>query len=117
MCFRRRRGMKQFIGHGRALNTVMLGLLAVLTGACAQMAPDNAIVIAEQGSFFVGGRKVQAPGVYDPTKSPEGVDEGQSFWVDQMYVQYQVPVNARRYPVVLVHGGSGTGRVWETTPD
>ena len=34
-----------------------------------------------------------------------------------MYVQYQVPVNARAIPLVLVHGGGGTGRVWESTPD
>jgi len=74
-------------------------------------------VIADQGSFFVGGRKVDAPGAYDPTKSPAGTDEGQTFWVDQMYVQYQIPVNARKYPLILVHGGSGSGRVWETTPD
>jgi pimeloyl-ACP methyl ester carboxylesterase len=109
--------MKRFSVHARAIGAVLLGITGLLTGGCAQMAPDNAIVIAQQGSFFVGGRKVQAPGVYDPTKSPEGVDEGQSFWVDQMYVQYQIPANARKLPIVLVHGGSGTGRVWETTPD
>ena len=34
-----------------------------------------------------------------------------------MYVQFQIPENARKYPLILVHGGSGTGRVWETTPD
>jgi pimeloyl-ACP methyl ester carboxylesterase len=75
------------------------------------------ITIAEQGSFFVGGHTVQGAGAYDPTKSLEGVNEGNTFWVDQMYVQYQIPLNPRKYPLVLVHGGSGTGRVWETTPD
>jgi pimeloyl-ACP methyl ester carboxylesterase len=92
-------------------------LLSIVGGGCASTPSGKGIEIAEQGSFFVGGRTVQAPGVYDPTKSPAGTDEGQIFWVDQMYVQYQVPVNARKYPLVLVHGGSGTGRVWETTPD
>ena len=97
---------------------VSLGLLSsvVVTG-CAMTSSDKSITIVEQGSFFVGGRKVQAPGTYDPTKSTAGTDEGQAFRVDQMYVQYQIPVNARKYPLVLVHGGSGTGRVWETTPD
>lgn len=89
---------------------------ALLAGGCAST-PPGSITVAEQGSFFVGGRKVEAPGVYDPTKSPAGVDEGQTFWVEQMYVQYQVPANARKLPLILVHGGSGTGRVWETTPD
>jgi pimeloyl-ACP methyl ester carboxylesterase len=74
-------------------------------------------VVAEQGSFSVGGHKVQGAGVFDPTKSPAGTNEGQTFWVDQTYVQYQIPVNPRKYPLVLVHGGGGTGRVWESTPD
>jgi len=75
------------------------------------------ITIESQGSFFVAGRQVQAAGTFDPTASPSVTTAGQSFWVDQMYVQYQVPVNARKLPLILVHGGSGTGRVWETTPD
>ncbi|OZF25702.1 hypothetical protein CH296_26685 [Rhodococcus sp. 14-2496-1d] len=37
--------------------------------------------------------------------------------MDQMYVQYQIPRHRTGLPVVLVHGGGGTGRVWETTPD
>jgi pimeloyl-ACP methyl ester carboxylesterase len=74
-------------------------------------------VVAEQGSFSVGGHTVQGAGVFDPTKSPAGTNEGQTFWVDQTYVQYQIPVHPRKYPLVLVHGGGGTGRVWESTPD
>jgi pimeloyl-ACP methyl ester carboxylesterase len=34
-----------------------------------------------------------------------------------MYVHYQIPMNARQLPLVLVHGGGGTGAAWETTPD
>lgn len=88
----------------------------IMTG-CANMPDDKTITLAEQGSFFVGGRKVQAPGTYDPTQTTASTDPGQTFWIDQMYVQYQIPANARKYPLILVHGGSGTGRVWETTPD
>jgi pimeloyl-ACP methyl ester carboxylesterase len=95
---------------------IALGM-SFIVGGCASTPSGNPIMVAQQGSFFVGGHTVQAPGVYDPTQSTAGVDEGQTFWVDQMYVQYQIPVNARKYPLVLVHGGSGTGRVWETTPD
>lgn len=90
--------------------------MALMAGGCAITAPGK-LTIEQQGSFFVGGRKVQAPGSYDPTLSPAGSDGGQAFWVDQMYVQYQIPANARKLPLILVHGGSGTGRVWETTPD
>jgi pimeloyl-ACP methyl ester carboxylesterase len=75
------------------------------------------IVIAQQGSFFVGGRKVTASGSYDGTAAVFPPNAGQTFWVDHMYVQYQRPPQARRLPMVLVHGGGGTGRVWESTPD
>ncbi|MDB5810629.1 MAG: Alpha/beta hydrolase family protein [Betaproteobacteria bacterium] len=100
--------------HGIVRVIAVLGA-ALITG-CTSM-PSGPLTITEQGSFFVAGRKVQAPGNYDPTKSAAGADEGQAFWVDQMYVQYQIPQNRRRLPLILVHGGSGTGRVWETTPD
>jgi pimeloyl-ACP methyl ester carboxylesterase len=77
---------------------------------------QDSITVAQQGSFYVGGRQVKGAGTFSPDKLGH-TNEGNSFWVDQLYVQYQVPVDARRYPLVLVHGGSGTGRVWETTPD
>lgn len=106
--------LRRYARFAFAACVVLTGIL--MTG-CASTPNDKSIVVAEQGSFFVGGRKVEAPGAYDPTRSPAGTDEGQTFWVDQMYVQYQIPANARKYPLILVHGGSGTGRVWETTPD
>src|SRR2546426_11496142 len=74
-------------------------------------------VVAEQGSFSVGGHTVQGAGVFDPTKSPAATNEGQTFWVDQLYAQFQIPVDPRQYPLVLVHGGAATGRVCESTPD
>jgi pimeloyl-ACP methyl ester carboxylesterase len=88
----------------------------IMTGFAASP-QDKSITLAEQGSFFVGGRIVQGKGVYDPAKDTSNTNEGNTFWTDQMYVQYQIPVNPRKYPLVLVHGGGGTGRVWETTPD
>ncbi len=90
---------------------------SLLMSGCAGTSNNGSIAIAKQGSFFVGGRMLSAPGTYDPTQGTGSTDPGQNFWVDQMYVQYQIPDNARKYPLILVHGGSGTGRVWETTPD
>ncbi|HSV83806.1 MAG TPA: alpha/beta fold hydrolase [Ramlibacter sp.] len=78
---------------------------------------DGAIVIARQGSFYVGGRQVTASGSYDGATTATPSNAGQTFWIDQMYVQYQVPPDARKLPLVLVHGGCGTGAVWESTPD
>lgn len=76
------------------------------------------IVIKKQGSFSVGGKKVQAPGTFDPANpNTSASDAGQIYHYDQLYTQFQIPPNARRYPLVLIHGGGGTGNVWETTPD
>jgi pimeloyl-ACP methyl ester carboxylesterase len=62
------------------------------------------LLLAKEGHFYVGGTQI-ARG--------EGMVH-----VDQMYVEYQVPARSRhRYPLVLVHGGSGTGAVYEGTPD
>jgi len=99
-----------------AVATIALMTSLVMTG-CATPSNENALAVVKQGSFFVGGTLLTAPGTYDPTQGTTSTDPGQNFWKDQMYVQYQVPVNARKLPLILVHGGSGTGRVWETTPD
>lgn len=89
----------------------------LLTAAFALAEETKPLVIAKQGSFSVGGRKVKGSGEFDPQSSLQRSSEGQTMWIDQMYVQYQLPVNPRTYPIVLIHGGGGTGRVWETTPD
>ncbi len=72
------------------------------------------LTIREQGSFAVGGAVVKNPGRYDPTKlSPDG----QTLHGDHAYVFYQVPVAARKFPLVLLHGNSQFSKTWETTPD
>src|SRR5687768_2828001 len=105
---------------GRAASALLCAATLLTTG-CADMPTSTSssgpITIERQGSFFVGGRTVQAAGTFDATAAPNPPTAGQSYWVDQMYVQYQIPVNARKLPLILVHGGSGTGRVGETTPD
>ena len=82
-----------------------------------KIADANPLVIARQGSFSVGGRLLRGAGDFDATAATCSTNEGQSTWVDQIYVQYQIPVDPRVYPLLLVHGGMGTGRVWESTPD
>ena len=62
------------------------------------------LVIAEQGTFFVGGRYST---VNDTTR-----------FVGQMYVEYEVPERrTQRYPMVFIHGGGQIGSGWWTTPD
>jgi pimeloyl-ACP methyl ester carboxylesterase len=95
------------------------GFRAFLVGAC--LAPLAALAqgagpltIKEQGSFFVGGehRTISEPAA--------GVVPAQSgeITVNQMYVQYQIPLKAERHlPVVFVHGCCLSSKTWETTPD
>ncbi len=74
------------------------------------------IVIQKQGSFFVGGTTVTGPGTFDPA-SFLASDSGQTHYIDHLYAQYQIPPNARRLPLVMVHGGGQMGKTWESTPD
>ncbi|MEG2045536.1 MAG: alpha/beta fold hydrolase [Comamonas sp.] len=70
--------------------------------------------IHSQGSFAVGGTVRQNPGSYDnsaPTAS------GQSFHGDHLYTFYQVPQNAKPFPIVMLHGAFQSARSWETTAD
>jgi hypothetical protein len=72
------------------------------------------LVIASQGSFFVGGEKKALPA---PPAGRGGFGGG-DVTVNQMYVQYQVPQNGTRHlPVVMVHGCCLSSKTWETTPD
>ena len=72
------------------------------------------IIIQEQGSFAVGGTVITNPGTFNPT-SP--TPDGQTFHGDHAYVFYQIPVKARKYPLVMWHGIGQFSKTWETTPD
>lgn len=100
-------------------------IAALLLAACGLVAgcatppfaatPDPAapLVLAKQGSFFVGGRDLRSDALsLLPAYLPSG-----TITVDQMYVRYQVPVQATHAPIVLIHGCCLTGKTWETTPD
>ncbi len=86
---------------------------ALVAPASAQQAKMPPLVIESQGSFFVGGRNLQSDTLSTlPAYAPSG-----TIAVEQMYVHYQVPVDAKRPSVVLIHGCCLTGKTWETTPD
>ncbi len=80
--------------------------------ACKQ--PASALQIQEQGSFMVGGSKITHPGKFDPLKP---TPDGQTYSGDHAYVFYQVPVNARKLPLILWHGFGQFSKTWESTPD
>ena len=85
---------------------------------------EEPISLRDMGSFHVGGRLVEIEG--KPIKEvtftaggvPARVDPNGTYQVEQMYVQYFLPVNERgACPFLLWHGGGMTGVTYETTPD
>ena len=101
--------------------TVAAALLLLSTSIIASpsaLAQGNGkpepLVIQEQGSFASGGTVLRNPGTFDPKKP---TPDGQTLHGDHAYVFYQVPVNARKLPLVLWHGAGQFSKTWETTPD
>jgi pimeloyl-ACP methyl ester carboxylesterase len=70
--------------------------------------------LADEGSFFVGGKKLT---IKAPFYGATGLSGPGEITVDQMYVNYRIPVNATGLPVIMVHGSNHTGMTFETTPD
>ncbi|WP_448093197.1 alpha/beta hydrolase [Pseudomonas lini] len=91
---------------------VVIGAVALVTGACTVAGP---LVIQEQGSFAAGGQVATAPGTFDPRKPMEPA--GQTYHGDHAYAFYQIPVNARKLPIVMWHGAGQFSKTWETTAD
>jgi pimeloyl-ACP methyl ester carboxylesterase len=98
------------------------GILALLLAiAAAAQKQSKPLTLEEQGSFFVGGEKKTLPAPPPPPATEKGGPPrfpGGDITINQMYVQYQIPVNgARHVPVVMVHGCCLSSKTWETTPD
>jgi len=93
-----------------------LVIVSALISSCSQIkkADNGQIHIQEQGSFAVGGTVLTNTGTFDPV-SPS--PEGQTFHGDHAYIFYQIPVEARKYPLVMWHGIGQFSKTWETTPD
>jgi len=101
---------------------LVAGVVALSASALQNATQETALTIREQGSFAIGGSVVTAPGTFDPIAqgayNPAGADpRGQTLHGDHAYVFYQIPVNARRLPLVFWHGHGQSGKTWETTPD
>src|SRR6266849_3826414 len=97
---------------------------ALLAGTALAAAREPPIVLAEMGSFHVGGRLVEIAGkpvrevVFTPGGVPAKVDPNGAYMAEQMYVQYFIPQDKRgALPLLMWHGGGLTGVTYETTPD
>jgi hypothetical protein len=104
------------MGHLR-WGRIVSSMLAMCLASCAtpptELSLDTPLLIARQGSFFVGGRSLES----DTLSTLPAYAASGTVAVDQMYVHYQVPPQPRRLPLVLIHGCCLTGKTWETTPD
>ncbi len=112
MSMHRYRVAKQLVVASAVTLTLALAACATSPGnqTDALSAP---LVIAQQGSFFIGGHDVKSDTL---STQPKYAASG-TVTVDQMYVHYQVPVSAKPVSLTLIHGCCLTGKTWETTPD
>ncbi|WP_281915900.1 alpha/beta hydrolase [Caldimonas thermodepolymerans] len=98
--------------------SAVAGIVALATGTVAlatETSTPAPLVIQEQGSFAAGGKVATAPGTFDPRKPMEPA--GQTYHGDHAYAFYQIPVNARKLPIVMLHGAGQFSKTWETTAD
>jgi hypothetical protein len=97
--------------HVLSRTFIVIALLLSLPAMPQQPSP---LVLLAQGSFFVGGenKTIQEPA------TPELAAQSGDITVNQMYVQYQIPMDGDKHlPVVMVHGCCLSSKEWETTPD
>ena len=87
------------------MSLVLLTIMVLLPATMPAVADDltNDLKIEQQGSFQIGGSQRTV--------------NGATRRFDHIYVFYQIPKQARKYPLVLVHGGGQSGKQWEFTPD
>lgn len=99
----------------RFVVTALLTFTLSASLVIAQEPQQPPLMVQEQGSFTAGGVVVTAPGEYDPSNFRR--PDGQSTYADHAFVSYQVPVDARKLPLVFLHGGFQSSKTWESTPD
>src|SRR5438105_4684192 len=93
---------------------ILSGILAPVIASDCRREKPGPLMIQDQGSFAVGGTVISNSGTFDPRKPTPA---GQTLHGDHAYVFYQIPVNARKLPLVLWHGHGQSAKTWDTTPD
>ena len=90
-------------------------LSVAATMSCFAQSSSKAMVIQDQGSFAIGGSKIQEKGTFALADALNA--QGQTFHGDHAYVFYQIPKKTRKLPMVFLHGAGQSKKTWETTPD
>lgn len=92
----------------------------ILALAIQLVSAQEPLMIQKQGSFAVGGTIQHRSGTYDNSKFggwATPIEQGQSYHGDHAVVDFQIPSDAHRLPLVFVHGFGQSSRSWTTTPD
>ena len=110
------------LGKRHVITAFAVGSVCLATDAAAWRNPlesrytnGEPLSICDQGAFFVGG----VPKVTAYASSPTGGAEPnyEQIIVGQMYVQFEIPTERRRWPIVMIHGSTHTGAALDATPD
>lgn len=109
--------MKQRLRMAVLVTAILACVAATQGSAFAQDLHDirpaeGPLVLDARGSFFVGGGQVERTEVELGSLGPDD-----RMTVNQMYVEFMVPVGASKVPVVMVHGATLSGKTYDTTPD
>ncbi|MHA8104710.1 alpha/beta hydrolase [Aquirufa nivalisilvae] len=96
------------------MHKYILLLTFIIGGVSNSMGQKSPLMIQDQGNFTVGGTVIKNPGTFDPIKR---TPDGQTFHGDHAYISYQIPVKARKLPLVFWHGIGQFSKTWTTTPD
>ncbi len=96
-------------GHGMASTAAAQELQDLRT-------TKSPLVLKALGSFFVPGEFVEQTAA-EVGLDLFGISGDDELAINQMYVQYMVPAGRTKVPVVLIHGGTLSGKGYETQPD
>lgn len=80
-------------------------------------ASTQPLVLSNRGSFFLGGKNVEQTPVQLSSIFGRALEANGHVTVEQMYVEYMIPGKVTGSPVVMLHGGTLTGKGYDTTPD
>jgi pimeloyl-ACP methyl ester carboxylesterase len=110
------------LARAAVVGALVLGVLASSLTSVAQeltdiQVPTEPLELQSRGSFIVGGESVehtpdQLSFFTDAAEQPAG-----HVTINQMYVEYMVPVADNGLPVVMLHGATLSGKSYDTTPD
>ncbi|MDN3446763.1 alpha/beta fold hydrolase [Psychrobacter sp. APC 3281] len=101
--------LKTLVCHGLAV------ILLITVSAVSFAANKAPIMLEKQGNFSAGGTVIYTEGKFDGKQLFNS--QGQTLHGDHASVFYQIPVDAKPYPLVFLHGAGQSASTWGTTPD